>query len=66
MSTGLVICSKCYREVHQDGENHSWRHCEDKTSRCEGASSIYPLSRSFIKGKYCGRDDDNWQGKNFI
>ena len=56
MSTGLVICSICKREVHQDGENHSWRHCEDKTLRCEGASSVYPKSKDEIMGKYCGCD----------
>jgi hypothetical protein len=56
MSTGLVICRKCFREVHQDGENRSWRHCEDKTPMCPGGSAIYPLSEKYIKGKWCGKD----------
>lgn len=55
MSSGMVICSECLREVHQDGPNHTWTHCEDKTPRCEGAMSVYPLM-GHIKGKWCGRD----------
>lgn len=58
MSIGLVICSICYREVHQDGPNHTWTHCEDKSPRCDGASSIYPKNRAEIKGKFCGCDGD--------
>ena len=57
MSTGIVICSECKREVHQDGENQTWRHCGDKTPRCEGAKSVYPKSRDEIEGKYCGVDE---------
>ena len=58
MSTGLVICSRCKREVHQiaPGTN-GWIHCEDKTPRCKDASSIYPKSRAEIVGRYCGSDD---------
>ena len=39
MSTGMVICSRCQREVHQDGDHRirkGWRHCN-------GASPIYRL-----------------------
>ena len=57
MSYGLVICSACKREVHQDGENQTWRHCEDKTPRCEGAVSSYPTEKSEIIGDFCGKDD---------
>jgi hypothetical protein len=57
MSEGLAICSNCKREVHQDGPNHSWRHCEDKSPRCENGVSIYPQSKSDIVGKYCGEDE---------
>jgi len=60
MSTGLVICSKCRREVHQDGPKEhekGWRHCEDKSSRCAGAQSDYPVSRTEIVGRWCGQDD---------
>jgi hypothetical protein len=62
MSSGIVVCSKCNREVHQDGDmlltgSRGWRHCEDKTARCPGASSVYPNSVRDIKGPYCGRDD---------
>lgn len=57
MSTGLVVCSICHREIHQDGPDHSWRHCEDKTPRCEGASIEYPKTRGEIVGSWCGADD---------
>ena len=62
MSTGLVICSECKREVHQDGphlldEPDTWRHCEDKSPRCKGADSTYPQDRSEIVGKFCGMDE---------
>jgi len=70
MSSGLVICSVCKREVHQDGPAsthttitgapytlHGWQHCEDKTPRCDGASSIWPMDRFEIVGKFCGRDE---------
>lgn len=57
MSYGLVICSVCKREVHQDGPNQTWRHCEDKTPRCAGAVSAYPQTTNEIRGKWCGRDN---------
>ncbi len=61
MSYGIVICSICFREVHQIGPQNSiekgWRHCEDKTPRCKGAQSVYPKDKSQIKGKWCGMDD---------
>ena len=61
MSYGMVICSKCKREVHQDGPGQSWTHCEDKTPRCEGAQSIYPSKdRSELVGKWCAKDDIQW------
>ena len=56
MSYGIVICSSCLREVHQDGPNHTWTHCEDKTPRCDDAASCYALM-NHIKGKWCGRDE---------
>lgn len=73
MSWGLVVCSVCRREVHQDGpRQHStmncrcpkdsgfcpagWRHCEDKTARCDGATSQYPGREKNIVGRYCGMD----------
>ncbi len=58
MSAGLLICSICKREVHQDGENHSWRHCEDLTPICEQAGLEYPTTNSDIVGEYCGRDEN--------
>lgn len=64
MSTGLVICSACRREVHQDGgrpapdQPAGWRHCEDQSPRCEGATSRYPENAGEIVGLYCGADDD--------
>lgn len=69
MSAGLVICSVCRREVHQDGPPETvpmgdgrtyqlgtWCHCEDRSPRCGGAQSIYPTSRAQIVGRYCGCD----------
>ena len=55
MSTGLLVCNKCMREIHQRGDR-KWFHCEDKTLLCEGASGIYPKDDSEIKGKWCGCD----------
>jgi hypothetical protein len=62
MSSGLVICSVCRREVHQDGNaltpggTWTWRHCEDKSPRCDGASFVYPSKRSDIVGSFCEMD----------
>ncbi len=60
MSTGIVVCSKCRREVHQDGPKdkdgrYGWRHCEDKTPKCEGATVDY-AERGEPKGRFCGMD----------
>lgn len=60
MSTGIVMCSVCRREVHQDGprvnDRATWLHCEDKTPICEGAAVAYPLSPSEMVGRVCGVD----------
>ena len=59
MSTGMVICSVCKREVHQDGPSNisrGWQHCEDGSPRCEGASSDYPRRASDVRGAYCCAD----------
>jgi hypothetical protein len=69
MSSGLVICNNCRREVHQDGDPnqaYGWRHCNDKTPACGFADGAalgsnfirYPTSTSEIVGPYCGRDVD--------
>lgn len=71
MSYGLVICSKCKREVHQssitvnyrpnlDGTgtiSPKWYHCEDGSLICEGAMSKFPKSREEIVGKPCMKDE---------
>lgn len=63
MSYGLVICSVCKREVHArmisniNSSGDNWEHCEDKSPRCYGASSIYPKSKDEIVGIACGYDD---------
>ena len=68
MSTGIVICSVCSREVHQDGPREwhgksdpngtaTWRHCEDKTPVCSGAAIAYPESTAQIVGRWCGCDE---------
>jgi hypothetical protein len=64
MSSGVVVCSACRREVHQDGPPAwpspgaalTWRHCEDKTPRCAGAHSAFPASPADIVGRWCGMD----------
>lgn len=61
MSTGLVICSNCRREVHQDGDKgveNGWRHCEDKTPICAVAHAAYPEAGETPRGEWCGRDAD--------
>lgn len=61
------MCSLCRREVHQDGpplkpdaepgfRQVTWTHCEDKSPRCAGASSINPAGRENIVGRFCGAD----------
>ena len=73
MSWGLVVCSYCKREVHQDGpRNHSklcqcpgntgfclatWTHCEDGKPICDDSSAIYPKDSMDIRGKVCRRDE---------
>lgn len=60
MSTGLVICSGCHREVHQGAtrsDGARWYHCEDRSAMCRGATAIYPRTRQDIKGNYCGADE---------
>lgn len=59
MSYGIVICSVCDREVHQDGDKgirNGWRHCESGAVICIGGQAIYPDSESQIVGRWCGRD----------
>ncbi len=56
MSTGLVICSHCKHEVHQDLD-HKWTHCDTGTPICHGASAKYPDNKEEIQGTFCGRDD---------
>lgn len=59
MSTGMVICSRCQREVHQDGDHRvrkGWRHCEDGTPICDLASAAYPMSVEDVRGSYCCAD----------
>lgn len=56
MSYGVVMCDKCYREVHQDGPDHSWTHCEDKTPKCAEASTVYRDDFTPAVGKFCFRD----------
>lgn len=59
MSTGMVICSRCRRELHQWGHQsieRGWLHCEDNTPRCEGATSDYPRRAEDVRGEYCEAD----------
>lgn len=54
MSYGVVMCSKCQREVHQS--NTGWFHCDDKSDICVGADRPYARSPSDLKGEWCGVD----------
>lgn len=65
MSSGLVICSKCGKEVHQDGPRNKetgrneWRHClrfHGGTPICALAAADYPRKRGDIVGLYCQAD----------
>ena len=65
MSTGLVICSVCHKEVHQDGPrdkatgNGTWRHCSrfhSWTPICDKGKAIYPDTREQIRGLFCQAD----------
>lgn len=57
MSTGLVICDVCKREVHQDGPvvggKAVWVHCETGTPACQ---SIVYATPEQLRGKACYRD----------
>jgi hypothetical protein len=55
MSYGVVMCGKCGREVHQDGQNHTWTHCEDKTPICRGFRAVYAGDGEGV-GRFCGKD----------
>ncbi len=63
MSYGLVICSFCKREVHQDGTKdattgrHAWKHCNTGSWICHDAKAIHPQSRDEIMAEFCGADD---------
>jgi hypothetical protein len=54
MSYGVLMCSKCKREIHQDGPNRSWQHCPDKTPICQDADKVYVDGNGI--GVFCNRD----------
>ena len=64
MSYGIVVCSKCRREVHQNGGMEcgmGWTHCTGSSAApgspiCKGAKAVYPSSTEEIVGAYCGAD----------
>lgn len=63
MSTGIVFCSACRREVHQHGRGGTWLHCEDRSPICpstptDTVAPQYPNRLDDIVGRWCGRDDD--------
>ena len=45
MSYGILMCSKCKREIHQDGPNYTWLHCEDKTPICHWLRAYMEFTR---------------------
>lgn len=60
MSIGIVICSMCFRELHQ-GSDYKWYHCEDGSRECEEGMHEYARELKRIKGKFCGADRENEQ-----
>lgn len=64
MSTGLVICSVCLREVHQDGDRairNGWRHCGRRDARgvsviCDGGIAVFPGPADRVNGPACEMD----------
>ena len=62
MSCGVVICSVCRSEVHQDGQLDQagmkmWQHCEDKSPKCTGATIEYAsFDEDEPRGNWCGSD----------
>ena len=70
VSWGVVACSTCRREVHQNGPEEkpdapagfrrsTWLHCEDQTPRCEGASSDYLQNlKGAPVGRFCNIDGE--------
>ena len=62
MSTGLVICSACGREVHQNGPSDirkGWRHCRfsgEQSSLCTHGEVVYPRFAEDVKGWACQMD----------
>lgn len=59
MSTGMVICSRCQREVHQWGDHRirrAWVHCDDRSPICDTATAAYPMSVEDVRGDYCCAD----------
>jgi hypothetical protein len=57
MSTGIVICSVCFRELHQS-PNRKWYHCEDNSLECKEGYHEYAMELKRIKGRWCGADND--------
>jgi len=67
MSTGLVVCSRCKREVHQ-GVDFGWTHCADGSPICiidrettgrhvvQRAAIEYPKTPADVMGPACARD----------
>lgn len=65
MSSGVVMCSKCKKEVHQNGLKDvnnctAWTHCSGTwlkpgTPICEGAKVVF-AALGELKGDWCGAD----------
>jgi hypothetical protein len=59
MSWGIVACSKCRREMHQNGpvvdDVATWLHCEDQSPACEGGR-FCPEYEDEVRGKFCQID----------
>ncbi len=65
MSCGIVICSKCKREVHQGDKDkfppRGWYHCVGTRWAadgpiCDGGVASWPAHESDIVRPYCGVD----------
>lgn len=58
MSCGIMVCSVCRREIHQDGPKngrHTWRHCNTKSAICYDACPDWAAVGE-PRDEFCGAD----------
>jgi hypothetical protein len=62
LSSGVVMCQGCRREVHQWGPKvdgrPTWVHCDNRSPICAGCHAVYPNDLEQLVGPWCGVDGD--------